>query len=240
VAAAYAAGTALLRGACQDHGIRFVAGAAALSLVLFGLCAAGCAYPLVFAGLEAGVLLMGPLVRLRPGSHKSGEPAGTIEGPPSAVKHLFLLIFGIYLILYFFNSMAPEASFDGSRYHLGLVGRYLREHGFHRITDNMYAGLSQGVEMLYLFAYAFGRHSAAAMVHFAFLLALCWQMFGYSRRAGFPLAGACGALLVFASPMAGVDATSAYNDVAVAAIAFTLFHLLQVWDDTRSSRLLWP
>ncbi|MGD0870160.1 MAG: hypothetical protein ABSB88_11455 [Bryobacteraceae bacterium] len=61
-----------------------------------------------------------------------------------------LLIFAVYFVLYFFNSMAPESSFDGSRYHLGLVARYLREHGFHRITWNLYASLSEGAEMLYL------------------------------------------------------------------------------------------
>ena len=81
--------------------------------------------------------------------------------------------------------------------------------------------------MLFLFAFAFGRHSAASMVHFAFLVALAWQMFLYGKREGFPGGGRCGALLVFASPIVGIDATSAYNDVAVAAIAFTLFYLLQ-------------
>ena len=146
--------------------------------------------------------------------------------------------FAIYFILYFFNSMAPEISFDGSRYHLGLAGRYLREHGFHRITDNLYASLSQGVEMLYLYAFAFGRHSGAAMVHFAFLLVLVWLMLRYASRAGFPVAGAAGALLVFASPIVGADGTSAYNDVAVAAIGFGLFCLLQQWSEERSGRLL--
>jgi hypothetical protein len=134
--------------------------------------------------------------------------------------------------------MAPESSFDGAGYHLGLVARYLREHGFHPIVWNLYASLPQGAEMLYLFAFAFGRHSAAAMVHFAFLLALAWQVFAYGRRMGFAMAGACGALLVFASPMMGVDGTSAYIDVALASVAFTLFHLLEIWDESRSPRLL--
>jgi hypothetical protein len=152
--------------------------------------------------------------------------------------YLFLLIFTSYFILYFFNSMAPESSFDGSAYHLSLVARYLREHGFHRITWSLYASLSEGAEMLFLFAFAFGRHSAASMVHFAFLLSLAWQMFAYGKRVGFPMAGACGALLVFASPMMGVDGTSAYIDVALAAVAFTVFYLLQIWDIERSPRLL--
>ena len=143
----------------------------------------------------------------------------------------------LYVVLYLSNAMAPEASPDGAGYHLGLVARYLREHGFVRITDNLYAAMPAGVEMLFLFAFAFGRHSAAALVHFAFLAALVWQVFSYGRRSGFPVAGACAALLVFASPVVGIDGTSAYNDVAVAAIAFTLFYLLQVWDEDRTWRL---
>src|SRR5262249_22119179 len=96
-----------------------------------------------------------------------------------------------------------------------------------------YANLSQGLEMLYLFAFAFGRHSAAAMVHFAFSLALAWSMW---RCGAAP--GACAALLVFASPAVGIDGTSAYNDVALAAVAFGLYWALQLWDEQRDVRLL--
>ena len=70
------------------------------------------------------------------------------------------------------------------------------------------------------------RNPARNLVHLAFLLALAWQIFSYSRRAGFPTAGAAASLLVFASPAIGIDAASAYNDVALAAVAFTL---VNVW-----------
>jgi hypothetical protein len=231
VAVATALGASLLRGEYEDLALRFVTGAAVLSVAVFCLCAAQVAYPVVFAAMGAAALL-----RWRKSLSPSRDRKGAVAY--GWTSRLLLLAFTLYFILYFFNSMAPEASFDGSRYHLALAARYLRDHGFHRITNNMYASLSQGVEMLYVWAFAFGQHSAAAMVHFAFLLALVWQMFRYGRRIGLPLAGACGALLVFASPVVGVDGTSAYNDVAVAAIAFTLFFLLQIWDDTRSPRLL--
>ena len=226
VAVATALGASLLRGEYEDLALRFVTGAAVLSVAVFCLCAAQVAYPVVFAAMGAAALL-----RWRKSLSPSRDRKGAVAY--GWTSRLLLLAFTLYFILYFFNSMAPEASFDGSRYHLALAARYLRDHGFHRITNNMYASLSQGVEMLYVWAFAFGQHSAAAMVHFAFLLALVWQMFRYGRRIGLPLAGACGALLVFASPVVGVDGTSAYNDVAVAAIAFTLFFLLQIWDDTR-------
>ena len=239
VAVATALGASLLRESCKDLALRFVTGAAVLSVAIFCLCAAQLAYPLLFALLGIATLFCPTRALFNPSRalfNPSRERKRAVVA--SSINRLLLLLFTLYVFLYFFNSMAPEASFDGSRYHLALVGRYLREHGFHRITNNMYASLSQGVEMLYLWAFAFGHHSAAAMVHFAFLVALVWQMFSYGRRVGLPLAGACGALLVFASPIVGVDGASAYNDVAVAAIAFTLFHLLQIWDDVRAPRLL--
>ncbi|MBZ5620642.1 MAG: glycosyltransferase family 39 protein [Acidobacteriia bacterium] len=235
MAVSTALGTLLLGDSCEDWGIRFVTGGALLSLSVFCFCSAGSVYPAVFAAFGAIALLAAGRRILQP---RDGGGASAPGKAPSRYRCIFLAIFSLYFLLYLSNSMAPEFSFDGSRYHLGLVGRYLREHGFHRITGNLYASLSQGVEMLFLFGFAFGKHSAAAMVHFALVLALAWLMFSYGRRAGFPLAGACGALLVFACPMVGVDGTSAYNDVAVAAIAFALFYLLQLWEEARVPRLL--
>jgi hypothetical protein len=231
-----ALGALMLDDACRDPGVRFVCGAAVLSLLVCALCGAGLAYPLVFLAIGAAALgWQYWIAHTRP---IGAEVKGRGSQARKATKIFWGILFGIYVLLYLSNAMAPEASPDGAGYHLGLAARYLREHGFVRITDNLYAAMPAGVEMLFLFAFAFGRHSAAALVHFAFLAALVWQVFGYSRRNGFPVAGAAAALVVFASPVVGIDGTSAYNDVAVAAIAFTLFYLLQVWDEDRPPRLL--
>ncbi len=109
-----------------------------------------------------------------------------------------------------------------------------------RITTNMYASLGAGVEMLFVPAFAFGRHSAAALVHFAFTVALALAIFAYGRRIGKPWVGAAGALLTYLSPIVGKDGTSAYIDVAVAAIAFSIFYWLEIWDEQRDSRILIP
>ena len=92
--------------------------------------------------------------------------------------------------------------------------------------------------MLFLFAFAFGRHSAAALVHFAFLLALIGGIFCYSPRFGFPEAGMCAALLIYLSPVFGFDGTAAYNDVAAGCVVFYLFYLLEIWDERREPALL--
>ncbi len=201
---------------------------------MFVLTAAQLARTGVF--LAVGVLAIGLAIR-RGLFRDAGEPLPAL----SLFWHYFFgVIFAVFLVVYFLNAMMPESSPDGSTYHLGLVARYLREHGFRRITTNIYANLSQGVEMLYLYAFAFGRHSASALVHFAFLAALPLAMLAYARRFGFPVAGATGALLFFVSPVVGKDGTSAYNDVALAAIVFAVFYLVQIWDQERSSALYVP
>ncbi len=138
------------------------------------------------------------------------------------------------------DALAPECSPDGSGYHLGWVSSYLAAHGFFRIATSIYASLSQGTELLYLFAFAFGRHSAAALVHFAFLCALPLLMLLYSRRFGFPVAGVLASALVFLSPVVGWDGSTAYIDVAVTCVLFALFYLLEVWNQERLPALLIP
>lgn len=220
VAVCLAIGRMILRDACCDWGARFVVGAAGLSIAVFGMCALGIAYPWVLILSGVAVLLGSGL-----GRTQVKPPA-----PPLDISSLQIygLLFAAYLVFYFCHALAPEASPDGAGYHLGLVMRYLHEHGFVRITDNMYAAMPGGIEMLYLFAYPIGGGSAAALVHLAFLIALMWQLYRWSPAA---------ALLIMVSPVIGIDATSAYNDVALAAIAFTLFHLIERWREQGGMRL---
>ena len=240
VAACYAAGLLLAErlGAplrqSEKFPLAFVLGAACLHLAIFAVLAVKIAYKPVLITLVAGVLALA----IRTGAWgKRGVPMKPLE---RRLKIGFGVIFGAFTFLYFVNALAPESSPDGSGYHLGFVARYLRAHGFERITTNIYASLSAGVEMLFVPAFAIGRHSAAALVHFAFAIALALAVFAYGRRIGRPWAGAAGALLVYASPVAGIDGTSAYNDVALAAIVFSVFYWLEIWDETRDARLLIP
>jgi hypothetical protein len=208
----------------------FVTGAACVSMAVFTLAITGLAYRGVF--LAMGVALIGIAVLHKP-SH-----SGSLPAMPVFWKGLFALVFIAYTILYWSHAMGPEYSPDGSTYHLGYVARYLRHHGFGRITTSVYANLSKGLEMLFLFAFAFGRHSAAAMVHFALFITLTLGMVAYARRFGFPAAGAFGGLLVYASPAFGFDGTTAYNDVAAACVVFFVFYVLQIWATQREDRLL--
>lgn len=208
-------------------------GASILSWLLFLLCAAGLARTELF--LVLGAVALGFAWRVR---RAEGAPAPSTG--PKLLQVLFALGFAVYAVVYLSNSLAPEISPDGVAYHLGLVARYFREHGFHKITTNMYAALSQGTEMLFLYAFSIGRHSAAATVHCSFLLASPWLLRAYGERIGRPAAGMCAGMLFYLSPMAGIDGVSAYNDVALAVTAFGMFYLLEIWREGQDDRLLLP
>ena len=83
--------------------------------------------------------------------------------------------------------------------------------------------------MLYLFAFAVGKHSAAKMVHFSFLVATVVAMLAFSRRHGLWRAGVAGAVLYACSPVVGADAASTYNDCALAFYEFSAFYALLLW-----------
>jgi hypothetical protein len=239
VAACYAIGALLIDvlGAelarSERFALAFILGAACLHLLIFAVLALKIAYWPVVVGL---LLLLVVLCRPKGLLYK-----GNVEQAFSPAILLLVIPLTVpFTVLYFFHAWAPEMSPDGSGYHLGLVARYIRAHGFERVTTNMYASLSGGVEMLFVPAFMIGRHSAAALVHFAFAIALALAMFAYGRRIGKPWVGAAAALLTFASPVVGIDASSAYNDVALAAVAFAAFYWLQIWDDVRQDLLLIP
>lgn len=209
----------------EEIGFSFLSGAALLSLLVFALASAQLLYKGVL--LAAGVLLIWrgwrrpALPSLPPLPRRWTLPAALLALP--------------FCVLYFCHAMAPEMSPDGSAYHLGLAAKYYRNRGFSHIATNMYANLSQAVDLLFVFAYAFGRHSAAALIHLAFLPALCWLILSYGRRFGFPLPGLVAAGFVFFTPVVGIDAASAYIDIAVAALLFATFYAAQIWDQTRSN-----
>lgn len=223
--------------------LAFLLGAAIVHLEVFLALSAHLAYwPILLLLLLSPFLFRG----------QSTEPATQPPNSPDEWRKKFgdcvarprnwvgVVIWGLFFWIYFLNAWAPERSPDGSSYHLGIVARYVRAHAFIPITTNMYSTLSGGVDMLFVPAFAIGRHSAAALVHFAFLIALAALLFAYGKRIGNAWAGAGGALLVFVSPVVGVDASSAYVDVAVAAVVFGVFYMLDLWDSQKNSSYLIP
>jgi len=210
----------------------FVSGSACLSLGVSLLCLVHRARPVEFAVL--GAVAVGCAFRQ---TRKQPERAVLPEAP-AVWRGLFGVVFLAFFFCYFINALAPEISPDGSGYHLGNVARYARHGGFAWDFHSIYASLSQGMEMLFLVAFSFGKHSSAALVEVAFQAALPLLMVCYGRRFGSPRAAAFAAMLTFACPVVGIAGSSAYVDVSVATLLFAVFYLLQVWDEKNSINLL--
>ena len=242
VAVCLAAGWLLLRRLKLDFRggeaalFAFLAGSACLSTLMFFLCLGHLARRgvLLCGGLAVIAWALGVIVLQR-----DRRPGPDLLKPlPRSWWIFFWVAFAAFFIAYFFNALAPEVSPDGAGYHLGNVARYGRLHGFAWDYISLYSAFSQGMEMLFLLAFTFGRHSAAALVHMAFQTALPLLMVCYGRRFDMPRVGICAALLVYSSPVAGMSGVSAYNDLTVATLLFAVFYLLQVWDEIRSYNLL--
>ncbi len=212
--------------------IEFVAGSGCLSFLIAVLCAMHIARKGVFQWGGLAIIALAAW-QARGVPRRKGLPAVSLRWIT-----LFTVVFSAFFIYYFFNALAPEVSPDGTGYHLGNVARMWRNHGFDWGYHSMYSYLSQGTEMLFLMAFTFGRHGAAALVHFAYLCTLPLLMVCWGRRFGFAGASIFAAILIFASPVIGKDGISAYNDMAVATLIYAVFYLLQVWDESHSPNLI--
>jgi len=200
--------------------LAFLCGSAVASLAVLLLSLAGWIPPWMFVVFAVAAAAS----RWRWGT-TGKRPVGD---RPHMLIRAVVFVFGA---IYFIHALAPEASADGSWYHLGLVRLYL-ERGAMYPDPSMLASFPQGMEMLFLMAYALAKllhaspgaaGAAAALVHLSFLAALVKLLFDAGRRAGFPAAGYAAGLVMLASPVVGIDAASAYNDVALAAVVFGSF-----------------
>ena len=231
IASCWAAGRLVFQAAGLPRqlagAIEFTTGAAVLSTIIFAMCA------LHLISVASLVILA--LVLL---SGASFSLPADFSPPPFSKLTLWLIPFAAFTAFYFVNALAPEISADGSFYHLAFPARYLQHGGFYKVTTNFYANLSQGLEMLFLMAFAIGKHSAGALTHFAFLFVLSSGIIAYGTYIEHPAAGWLAALIVFTSPVIAMDATLAYNDVALAAVLFTLFFTLMRWDRERTTNWL--
>ena len=216
----------------EQYVYAFISGSALLSLLVFIAAAVHLVWTATFVAI--GLTAIGACLWKRAYVPEKAK----LERLPRLYSVLMWASMLTYGVFAFVNALAPEASADGSMYHLGLVQRYMDQHGFGRITTSMYANLPLGIEMLFLFAFSLGRHSAAALVHFEFYLVLPLMMVVVGKCFGYPKAGAMAAILVFLSPVFVFDGSSAYIDVALACIVFALFGVLLRWDETREPALI--
>ncbi len=218
--------------------LAFVVGAACLHLIVFLILILQLGYwPLLTAVLLAAIGAAWKTGSWRPTGPAAGLDAQALD---RSLRILLGLAGGAFFVVYFIYALAPEHSPDGATYHLGFVARYLRDRGFEPVYTNLYAMLGQGMEMLFVPAFAIGRHPAAALVQLCFSVATAWMILNFGRRLGRPWAGGAAAMLTFLSPVFGRTSSIAYVDTGTAAVVFGAFYFLELWREQRRNALLIP
>ncbi len=150
----------------------------------------------------------------------------------------FALICAPFFVLYLAHALAPEIQPDAVTYHLGLVADWARRHGFSPQTS-FYNVMPLGLETLFFPAFLIGAHSAAKLVHFAFLCAIVPLFMRLGSRLGLDRTASLTAAALFAfSPVTAITGTSAYNDVALVFFSLAAFALLAEDHSEQSNAVL--
>jgi hypothetical protein len=234
LAVAWMLGNICLRRLPAPWTIALAVGAAVESTIVFLLLVCR-------AGNRASFILLGAVClaafwRMGRGAARLADPAK--ERADRVSLYLACTALAFYGALYLINALAPELEPDARMYHLGLTSEYVRLHGFPSRVG-FYEMLPQGFEMLFVPAFAFGRHSAARLVHCAFLMATVPLMLRIGRRLELPEGVAlAAAALYFCAPVTGITGTSAYTDAGGVFFTLATFYALLVWRDTRDVRYL--
>jgi len=208
---AYALGAGLSRRKPLPPEITLALGAVGLSFVVFAVLWCGWAKWWVFLAVGVAAMAWGRFPVWR-GTGQAVSPSQAILLP--------------YLVWYFVNALAPETTPDGITYHLGLPLEYLRAGGFGRHLS-FFSMIPQGMEMLFTMAFAFGKHSAAKLIEFAFFAATLPLIFRVGRQLELSnLASLVAATLYFCAPVSGITGSSSYNDAAGVFFLLATMYLL--------------
>ena len=227
IATAWALGTVVLRrlssslDAAEEMLLALVTGSACLSTLVFGLCAVGLARKGVFLGIALVAILFATV---------SSERHLPIAPLPWRLKTVSVI--GILTAVCLFRAISPMIP-DAITARLSLLDQ---AHGFIREAGD--AARAGGLELLFLFAFALGRQSAALLVGAALLLSLAGLVLVYDRRIGHPALGICSAVLICASVVAGQRDLQWFADAGIAAVLFALFYTLEIWEEQGVTSLL--
>ena len=224
---AMAAGMLIAPRSVLPLSVRFTSGAVLVSTGVFALLAAHAGYLPIWLSLGAIVI----------GIAASQIRTLTFPRLPQ-MNWWFRALFACYSAVYLVYVFAPEIQPDAVTYHLGLVWEYVRLHSFSSRLG-FYELLPQGVEMLFVPAFAIGAHSAAKLVHFSFLLATVQMIRHISLELGISDTRACCATAIFfIAPVNAVTSTSAYTDAALVCCCCAVTWLAIRWERSRDTRLM--
>jgi hypothetical protein len=214
----------------EERLFAFVAGAACWSAIVWLLAWLHLARKGAFFTVAAVLISTAFLVRRKRGPYEALPPLGR------GMRYSCAALFAGFLLLYVVYAAAPETSLTGN--HLGRVEQMWEARGLPAAIAGIAEPRPSAIEFFYLPAFSIGRNASAALAHLGFLAALALGLASFGRRSGCARAGVFAGFMMFLSPLAAVDATSARTEAALACTLFFCYYALELWDSTGQRRML--
>jgi 4-amino-4-deoxy-L-arabinose transferase-like glycosyltransferase len=139
---------------------------------------------------------------------------------------LFFLLFAVFCVLNFFNTLAPPVERDALVYHLRLPQHYLQTGRMQPIESNFYSYFPQFAEMLFTFGLTLSNDHSASLIHFYFGLLAALAIFSFVRRVSTSESALICMLVFYSTPMVSVLSSWAYVDLALCFFTLLGVYLL--------------
>jgi len=203
-------------------------GLGGLGLLGFGLAAVGLAHPPVYIAVLLALSALS-LVTRGPHTLRSGLAPLTaaLSQPPERSLAWAPWLAATAAALSFVLALAPPAdSFDALFYHLSVPASWLKEGGL--IASNIlpHYWFPDLVEGLFVWGLAFGRESAAPLVHWTYALLTVVLVWWWARSALDTSTAWRATLILISMPSLPLLAAWAYTDLALAFYCAAALYVL--------------
>jgi hypothetical protein len=227
------------RGSLPDpHVLALTLGMGAWGCLILILGVAGALYKTV-------LVLMAALLFLTLRLHRHWKPvnAGLAKKKFSLFEKIFILDFGAmsaaYSGLVVASALAPEVAFDSLNVHLPYARDAAASHRISFARNNWNSSMPALPLMSYITAFLISGLPLAKLFNVVCYLACGGVTYWFARRWWSPIHGAAAAVLVWSSPVALYEATTALVDLPLTLYsAVAVFSFLE-WTRSRESSFLW-
>jgi hypothetical protein len=152
----------------------------------------------------------------------------------TAVVLMAMLIF----LMHFASALAPPVMFDTLVYHFSLPQAYLQMGQIGYLPGNIFWGMPQSTEMIYLLAMRFAGIESAALITLLIGLIAVLGIVGYIAERLGKLAAWTAVAALLAGETITISLSSGYVEWTVILIGGATLASLDYWLETRDSKLL--
>jgi hypothetical protein len=148
------------------------------------------------------------------------------------------LMAALFFVMHFAISLAPPSRYDALVYHFSLPKAYLHVGQIQYLPDNMFWGMPQNSEMLYLLAMRFAGAESAALISFLVGLIALLGISGFVNERFGKIAAWTAAAAFLAGESFTVSLSSGYVEWEVILFGWAALVSLDYWYEARDRKML--